>query len=177
MNQRRIDQLCRAFAAIALMLLIILPPLALNAWVTWSDAELIAQAKSVGIDILTGLQPWQRVVGAVLTLLPLSFVLLGIWCARQCFLQFLEGRYFELDVIRNLRRLSAYVVWSVVVGVVCKSAMSIAMTAMNPAGKRQMSVSFSSQEVFILLFAGLIWVIAAVITHAKVLADEHAQFV
>ena len=47
----------------------------------------------------------------------------------------------------------------------------------NPPGMRHLSVSFGSDQVFTLFFAGMVWLMAAVIGQGQKLAEENASFI
>jgi len=51
------------------------------------------------------------------------------------------------------------------------------LTSAVPAGPRALSLSLGSNELLTLLFAGMVWQIAAVMARAVALAEENAQFV
>ena len=44
-------------------------------------------------------------------------------------------------------------------------------------GKRMLTLGVGSNDVLLLLFAGIVWQVAHVMTQAVALADEHAQIV
>jgi hypothetical protein len=53
----------------------------------------------------------------------------------------------------------------------------VVLTLGAPAGQRALSLGLGSNELLTLLFAGMVWQIAAVMTRAVALAEENAQFV
>jgi hypothetical protein len=61
--------------------------------------------------------------------------------------------------------------------VVSSTLITVVLTAGAPAGQRALSLGFGSNELLTLLFAGMVWQIAAVMAKAVALAEENAQFV
>ena len=55
--------------------------------------------------------------------------------------------------------------------------LSVIVTWGNPHGHRELSLALNSGQVFGLLGAGIVWVIAAAMAQAGALAHENAQIV
>jgi hypothetical protein len=53
----------------------------------------------------------------------------------------------------------------------------VVLTAGAPVGQRALALGFGSNELLTLLFAGMVWQIAAIMAKAVALAEENAQFV
>ena len=61
--------------------------------------------------------------------------------------------------------------------VVEKIGHTALLTLNNPPGQRHLSVGIGSDLVFTLFFAGLVWLMAAVIAQGQTLAEENEGFV
>ena len=79
--------------------------------------------------------------------------------------------------MRYLRGFAAGFFASVVTGFFVAMAISVVLTLGAPAGQRALAVGLGSNELITLLFAGMVWQIAAVMSRAVALAEENAQFV
>jgi len=121
--------------------------------------------------------PWQSGLAMLVGMLPVCGVAYGLLRARLCFLGFVRGQTFSLGTVRHLRGLAAGLFASAAAGLLSPPLISVLLTLGAPAGKRALSVGVGSNEVLMLLFAGIVWQIAHVMTQAVELADEHAQIV
>ena len=119
----------------------------------------------------------QRAVIAAVALLPVALIVYALVAAWRCFRSFARGEYLSLAVVRNLRRFAAGVFWSVVAALVTSPVLTFLITLGAAPDGHRVSVSFSSTQALTLLFAGIVWQVAAVMTRAVALAEENAQFV
>ncbi len=174
---QRLRQLSRVLAAACLWLMVMLPMAVVGYWLVADGPQLAVRAQLPVHAIQAPLMAWQRWAGAVLTLLPLSLLLTGLWEARRCFRRFVAGEIFSAGTVRCLRRFAGWVMASVATGMVTATAISVLLTINNPPGLRHLAISVGSDQVFTLFFAGMVWLMAAVIGEARELADENAAFV
>lgn len=173
----RIRRVSMLLARSCLALILGLPVLVAGFWMLAEAADLGAYSRIGGLLIEQPIEMWQRLAGASITLVSLGLLLVGLGHARRCFQLFADGRYFELEVIDSLRRFAAWTCASVGASFVCMPALSVLLTINNAPGHRQLVIGLSSELVFTLFIAGMVWLIAAVMTHAHALAEENAQFV
>lgn len=171
--QRRSRQLAHC----CLLLVLCLPIAAALFWALADSSTLIVSARLSPLQIDGELNVWQRVAGGVLTEIPLVFLLIGVWHARRCFLLFSTGHVFSTTVIAHLRRFSSWSVLSAVSNIVCQAALSVAVTLYNAVGHRILAVGIDTNQVFLLFFAALVWLMSLVISEGAKLADENAGFV
>lgn len=119
----------------------------------------------------------QRAAVVAVALVPVAFLVYALVSAQRCFRSFARGDYLSLAVVRSLRGFAAGVFWSVVAGFVTNPVLTFLITLdAGPEGHR-VNVGVSSAQVLTLLFAGIVWQVAAVMTRAVALAEENAQFV
>ena len=78
---------------------------------------------------------------------------------------------------RYLRNAAAFMAIAGVAAVVCGAAASVILTWTNAPGTRQLSSAFSSNHIFTLFFAALIWMMADVIAKGRALVEENESFV
>jgi hypothetical protein len=154
-----------------------LPIIVVVYWILADTSMLAAQANLKPTAIQGELSKWQRIVAGVLTEIPLIMFMAGLWQVRRCFQQFSAGRFFSSTAVRSLSRFAGWTMASVITSVVTTSLISIVITLQNPSGARSLTVSFGSDQVLLLFFAGMVWVIASVIHQGQILAEENASFI
>lgn len=103
--------------------------------------------------------------------------MIGLWEARQCFRRFVAGEIFSAHTVRCPRRFAGWVMVSVAASMIAVTAVSVVLTLNNPPGMRHLAISIGSDQVFTLFFAGMVWLMAAVIGEGQTLAEENATFV
>jgi hypothetical protein len=162
----------------ACVLIIMALPVALAAyWSTVTSTELAVQGSLPSLAIQQQLLPWQRWSAGATMAVPLALMLVGVWQARLCFAHFAQGLVFTAQVARYLRNAAAFMAIAGVAAVVCGAAASVILTWTNAPGTRQLSIAFSSNHIFTLFFAALIWMMADVIAKGRALVEENESFV
>ncbi|MEO5796547.1 MAG: DUF2975 domain-containing protein [Rhodoferax sp.] len=154
-----------------------LPLAVLACWALADVSTLASQAHLAPGAIQGALTPLQRVAGALLTCVPVGLLLRGLWTARQCFQGFARGHVFTPQAVQGLRHFAAWVMASVVAGMLLVPALSVLLTLNNPPGMRHLAIALGSDHIFTLLFAGVVWLMAAIIGQGQALAEENAAFV
>jgi Protein of unknown function (DUF2975) len=174
---RRIQRLSRWLAVACLALIFVLPIAVMIYWTLADPTELAARGNLPASAIQGPLLAWQRIAGAIVTLVPLTLLLLGLLQARKCFKQFAAGQLFTTDAVRCLRRFAGWVMISVIAGIIAGAAISVMLTLNNPATMRHLAIGISSNHIFTIFFAGMVWLMAAVIAQGQSLAEENATFI
>ena len=173
----RIQRISRVMVRICLALVALLPLALVIYWATATAPELAAQGNLQAGVIRAPLQVWQRIASAVVSAIPLACLLMGVWQAKQCFAQFAKGDVFTASAVGCLRRFAGWTATAALAAIVAGAAISILLTINNPPGTRQLALGISSNQVFTLFFAALVWLMADVIGQGQALADENKQFV
>lgn len=163
-------------AAVCLLLALALPPTAAIYWACAAEASLAARAALLPNLIQGSLHVWQRVAGGLFVELVVALTVLGLWQARQCLGGFARGRIFTTEAVLRLRRFGAWIFASAVADTLTTPVLSVHLTLGNAPGTRQLVVGIGSNQLFALLFAGIVWLMAAVIGQGQALADENAAF-
>jgi hypothetical protein len=176
-DPRALRRTSRALAAACSLLLWGLPPALLAYWLLADIAMLAAQAQLTPSAIQGAITPLQRLAGALLTGVPVGCMLRGLWEARQCFRAFALGHVFTQQAAQGLRYFAAWVIASVLAGMLLVPALSVLLTLNNPPGMRHLAIALGSDHIFTLLFAGVVWLMAAIIGQGQALAEENAAFV
>lgn len=157
---------------------ILLLPLTLAVyWAVAGDGLLAGHANLPASAINAALQPWQRLAGAVVMGLPLALLLMGLWQAKRCFEQFAQGRVFTEQATSQLRRFAGWVAAAALAAIVASAVTSVLLTLHNPPGMRHLALGIGSNHLFTFFFAGVVWLMAAVIGQGQALAEENERFV
>lgn len=173
----RVQRLSRLLALVCLAIVLLLPIAVAGYWAT-IDAGTLAVRANLPPDAVQGvLQGWQRVIGGVLTEIPLLLLLLGVWQARQCFLLFAGGRIFTAQAVACLKRFAGWAMMSALAEMVANALVSVVMTLNNPIGMRHLAIGFGSDQLFLLFFAAMVWLMAGVISQGQLLAEENSSFI
>ncbi len=176
----KVQRLNNAFAWACALLAVALPLAVLYQLVTTPTEGLLLRA---GVSLsavqaaMLDVELWQRMLATALGMLPVCCASYGLVCAMRCFSGFSQGEYFSLRTVQYLRGFAAGFFASVVTGFFAAMAASVVLTLGAPAGQRALAIGLGSNELLTLLFAGMVWQIAAVMAKAVALAEENAQFV
>lgn len=174
---QRIRRISRVMALVCLALIVLLPVALVYYWATTSAPELAAQGNLQASAIHGPLLQWQRLAGAAVTAVPLVLLLVGVWQAKRCFDLFVQGRVFTAKAVDCLRRFAGWVAAAALAAIVAGAVTSVLLTLNNPPGMRHLSLGISSNHLFTLFFAGLVWLMADVIGQGQALAEENERFV
>ena len=159
------------------LLVVFLPVLVVTYWI-FADAGLLAvRANLLPNAVHTPLQNWQRVAGALITLVPVVLMLRGLWEARKCFLQFAAGLVFTSQAVQRLRSFAAWITASSVASILIVPALSVLITFNNAPHARHLAIGIGTDHILSLLIATMVWVMASVIAQGQALAEENSSFV
>lgn len=158
-------------------LLVILPVAWLWHWMTAAAPDLAMQANLSAGVIQLGLLPWQRAAAAAVNAVPLACVLAGVWQVKQCFQAFTQGQIFTSQATAHLRRFAGWVAAAALAAIVSGAVVSVLLTLQNAPGTRQLAIGVSSDHVFTLFFAALVWLMADIMGQGQALAEENERFV
>jgi Protein of unknown function (DUF2975) len=127
---------------------------------------------------LTAAVPLQfRAMALACELVSVGCTMWALWSLRSLFLLYADGDVFSKSALRALNYVAFALFSGVVANFVMQAPMSLALTYPLGHGHRVISLSFGSGDVATLFMAGVVLVIARVMTEARRLADENAKFV
>lgn len=178
-DTRKIRRLSLLLAWSCLLLTMVVPLLIAAYWL-WSEPTVLMVRIGVPLGDVRpdlGLPSWQRFAGAVVCSLPAGLFLAGLMRARRCFLRFAAAEYFSVRVVNDLCGFAAMACASGAAGLLIQPALSVLLTLHYPVGHRQLTVGIGTDALFTFLIAGMVWLIARVMSGAVALAEENAQFV
>jgi hypothetical protein len=174
---QRIRRISRLMVWACLGLVTLLPIALVVYWASATAADLAVQGNLPAGAIQGPLLLWQRVAAAAVTGVPLALLLLGVWQAKRCFAQFAQGHVFTAQATGYLRSMAGWVAAAALAAIVAGTVVSVLLTLNNPPGMRSLAVGVSSNHVFTLFFAALVWLMADVIGQGQALAEENERFI
>lgn len=176
--ERHAMQRISGWLAWACLLLIVALPILVAAYWSVADTGLLAvHANMLPSLIQAPLQDWQRLGGALVTCLPVALMMRGLWEARLCFKQFAAGQVFTAQAVQRLRSFAGWIMASSLASILIGPVVSVVLTFNNATGNRHVAIGIGTDHVLTLLFAAVVWVMAAVIAQGQVLAEENSSFV
>jgi len=101
----------------------------------------------------------------------------GLWELRRLFQGYAAGAIFTVAAARRLRHCAYALVSLAAAAPFGAMGLSLALSADLPPGARKLAISFSSDDLGLLLLGVILLVIARVMGEAARLAEENAGFV
>ena len=176
-TEKKTRRLCAFLSVACVWLMIGIPIGTVMIPLFAEDATLAQRAHLRTIDIIVPIALWQRCLAAAVSLLPAFAAVLAVENARRCFRLCAKGRFFDGEIVSRLRSLAGWGCAFAAASFCTSALLSVLLSLQNPAGKHFISIGIDPDGVTALFFAGLVWVIAAVIARAKRAVDENSQFV
>ena len=174
---KRLQRLSRWLALACWVLIVVLPLMFVWFWTVATPAQLAGRVNLPANIVQGSLMVWQRVVGWLISAVPLGLLLAGLWQARTCFGLFARGQVFTLQAAVAMRRFASLATASFASSFIASTALSTLLSINNPPGMRQVVIGISTEQIIALFFAGMVWLMAAVIAQGQQLAEENARFV
>ena len=173
----RLKRMSHWLSLLCLVLIVALPLLFAWFWATAAAAQLAARIH-LAADVVQGpMMLWQRVAGGCVSGVPLALLLAGLWQARKCLVLFANGQVFSLQAVTALKKFAGLATASFASSILASTVLSTLITFNNAPGTRQVSIGISTDQAIALFFAGMVWLMAAVIAQGQQLAEDNAKFV
>jgi len=118
-------------------------------------------------------------IALVLGINAISVILIcsALLALRDMFGAFQRGDILTEGTATLMRRAGGYFLAAALWGVLAETLTILVLTAVNPAGEKQLSVGFSGEALFPLLLAGVLFAIGQVLTMAAAINAENKEFV
>lgn len=113
-----------------------------------------------------------RVIGFIVSMLPLSALLYCILNIRKLFSFYKKGVIFSFEHVNLFKKIAKALMLWVIFEIIYDSAVSVIFTIGNPPGQRFLKVGLSSGEFTALFVGGIIFVIAWVMEEGRILNEE-----
>jgi hypothetical protein len=173
---QKIRSASKKLELLCLLALIMLPILVPFAWM--GDSSALAQRANIApSNIQNPIQTWQRVVGIVLTEIPVLLMCLGLWQVRKCFKEFSKGDVFTNKAAVYLKKFSVWIMRSAFAALIVSTLLSSLLTLGNAPGSRIVAIGVSTEQVLLLFFSCVVWLMAEIIRQGQALAQENSSFI
>jgi hypothetical protein len=173
---KKIRSMSKKLAFFCLCALVVLPLLVPIVW--QGDVATLAQRANIAPNVIQNpIQDWQRMVGILLTELPVLLMCIGLYQVRKCFEGFAAGEVFTSDAVIYLRKFSVWMMRSAVAALVVGAVLSSLLTFGNAPGSRILAIGVSTEQVLLLFFSCVVWLMAEIIRQGQVLAQENSSFI
>ena len=120
------------------------------------------------------LNDFQKFLGFMINLAPLSFSMIALSCLARLFSAFQRLVLFDRENVVILKRAGWALVWGQIVYPVYVAALSLALTYRNPVGERNLTIGFGGHQ-FEILAIGLSIILASWVFEAAVKIHEEQQ--
>ena len=174
-REARILALARRLAIAVWILIFVLPGLVALYWL-FAPADLLAMSHLIPSGDIT-LSPGKRLLGLAISAAPVIIVMYAFTQLRILFRLYAQRDFFAAGAANAVRRFAISMFAAVLVDIAAGAALSVAMTFDRGVGDRELILSLTSSEVFVLLLSGVFLLIAHILAEARAIAEENAQIV
>lgn len=167
----QVQQASRRYLVLFKVLLVAIPVLTLFYWVFINH---LPEGFYSDLPVMPtqALSPFQRMLGVIVSLLPVSVVLYGLMTLTGLFRLYADGIIFSDQNVRYLQRLGySFIVW-VIATTVSTPLMSLVISMANAPGERVLVAQFGIVDIFTLIIGGIVLVIAWVMNVGRELEDD-----
>lgn len=173
-NLIRIKKISRNFHLMFSVLLVVVPLYYVIYWafINYFPETLITVNVGSNPLIPNPLSIGLRLIGFLVSLLPLSALVYGLINIRKLFSFYQNGEIFSFEHVNIFKRTSKALILWVFLSIFYESAKSILFSMGNPPGQRTVSIGFSSPEITTLVVAGIVFVIAWVMDEGRIITEE-----
>lgn len=151
--------------------------LALTTVVTIWTTPASAVFGRLGLSTLDHAAAWQLHLGRVLACLPTTIGALAVLALAGSFRSIARGELFAAGTVGGLTRFAGLTLGALVVSIAVPPLTSVAVSHGAAAGEGRLVFVLGSQQVFILLAAGTLWLLSHLLREASRLERENAEFV
>ena len=148
--------------------------------ILWWQFDWIAQSVSrLGTFIIypERVGPGTRLLGFLISMIPASLLLYGLWHLREAFERFGRGEFFTPETIACIRTFALMLALQALARPIATALLSVVLTIPNPPGERALAISIGSGELEILFVGAVFFAIAHLMAEGRRLADDNAQIV
>lgn len=149
------------------------------AWI-WLSPDYVERFVAPHVGLAPGvaaLDGWTRVLGFVLSMVPLSVLLYALNQAYKLFDAYRQGDVFSNTATLRLRRIGLAMLALAPLKPLTGAALSMVLTMTNPPGQKMLSIGISIDDYMIAVFGGLVLAIAHVMIEGERLADDQRHII
>lgn len=118
-----------------------------------------------------------RLLIVAVNAITIYFTCRGLWFLMQLFDAFSKREILSLQTSQLLRRAGSSFLIVAIYGVLARTISVLLLTMGNPAGQKQLSIGFGSEQLFAVLLAGTLFAIGHVLSIATSIDEENKGFV
>ena len=120
---------------------------------------------------------WNKLLGAVISAIPVGLLMYGVWQLRKLFAQFRQGQLFSESGASHLHAFAFMLLLSMLLTPVVGGLLSVVLTMSNPPGERALVLSLGSDNFEQLFLAGTLFAISWILREGCRLREENEAFV
>ena len=170
--------LCLALMIVVILAGVLIGLLGALTGASWFFDQLASWNQSGGVRFApdnVGLMTRLAIVGV--NAVTLYFTCRGLWFLMQLFDAFANQEVLSTQTSKLLRHAGFSFLIVAIYGVVARTLSVLLLTMSNPPGQRQLSIGFGSEQLFVILLAGTLFVIGHVLSIAAAIEEENKSFV
>lgn len=119
--------------------------------------------------------PLSKSLGFLISLLSTGVIMYGILQFITLFKNYEKGNVFSIQNVSYYRKIGYTLFYYVVANLISRPFMSLALTFQNPPHHKMISISFGSNDLFIMITGGLVLLVSWVMQEAYKISEENAQ--
>ena len=121
--------------------------------------------------------PLNKVLGAIVTAIPVLLLMHGVRHLQKLFAQFRQGKLFSESGASHLHVFAWMLLITVILTPITGALLSVALTMDYPAGERTLAISLGSNDFGQLFIAGTLFAITWTLREGYRLRQENEAFV
>ncbi len=171
-----VQHMSRKFLVLFNVLLVLMP---VAVFLYWAFFNQLPDAFHTDLPVAPAqpLSTTQLILGALVSLLPLTVAVYGLVTLKSLFRLYAEAIIFSAENVKYFRRLGYLFIAWVVANAIFTPLISLVLTLASPVGQRAVAVKFGIVDLFALLIGGIVLVVAWVMNEGRKLEDEQAHTV
>lgn len=173
---RRIARLSRLMT-VAVQATTVVLPIGVALYWLGAPVAMLARDARIPVEWLAEFSLPQRLLALMASLIPLAALLWGLAQVRACLAAFSRGQLFGHEAAHGLRKLALAMAGTAAIGPIAGAAISVILSWGAPAGQKQIALSLGSDQLLMLLFAGMLALVSWTMLEAAEIAQENAEFV
>jgi hypothetical protein len=177
---KKITLVSRILQIVFWIALVCLPILTVLFWVYFEDLMAFGFSDRVGNINLTSL-PLQlplslstRLFAMAASVLPLAINMVVVYLLIRLFRLYARGSIFTADNVRFIRWIGYMILIGQAISPVYQALLSLALTVGNPPGQRMISIGADNQNLFAIVSAVIIILVAWIMDEGRRLQEEQA---
>jgi uncharacterized membrane protein YidH (DUF202 family) len=118
-----------------------------------------------------------KLLGALITAIPLVLLMYGVWRLRKLFEQFRQGKLFSESGADHLHAFAWTLLITMLMAPVVSALLSLVLTMNNPPGEKALVITLGSNDFGQLFIAGALFAITWTLREGYRLSQENEAFV